>query len=67
VNLDEFRKSYTWSEEYRHKCEVEYVCALPSHNARQDFLARVKKRRGEAGMQKLRGDAMKLWKETHNG
>ena len=66
----------TWSEEFRHECEVSFICSLPSRAARKRYfdgwtdergrlvkpLAAV---RGEAAVQRLRADVRQAWAHRH--
>lgn len=54
-------RAYTYSEQFRHECEVRYVVALPTRQQRLDFLAAVEKRRGEAAARRLRDDVQQAW------
>ena len=48
---------FTWSEAYRHVCEVHYVQGLEP-DAREAYLQGVAKKRGQAAAQRLRRDAL---------
>jgi hypothetical protein len=39
---------HTYTEQYRHECEVRYICARPTRQERAEYLAGVDKRRGAA-------------------
>jgi TorA maturation chaperone TorD len=51
----------THSEQFRHRCEVQYVAQHPKEWIKR-YLEGVKKQRGEAGWFKLRQDVIKAWK-----
>lgn len=53
----------TDSEEFRLACEVRYVLALPSTDVRPDYLAGVRRKRGDAGADMLEA-AVKLALES---
>jgi hypothetical protein len=48
------------SEAFRRACEVRYVVAMPSHEARRWFLDQVAKARGQAAADRLRADALEV-------
>ena len=52
----------TYSEEYRHKCEVEFVA---SHDGLwiKEYLAGVELKRGTDAYEKLRKDVLKVWRK----
>ncbi len=58
---------FTWSEEHRHACEVQYVYSLGADRAK-DFCAGVEKQRGRAAAERLWREARALSqkKETDN-
>lgn len=49
---------YTWTEAWRHACEVRYVKNL-GPQARESYLGRVAEKRNAAAAQRLREDALK--------
>lgn len=53
----------TWSEEYRHQCEVRYVLQLRMQGRQKmlDYLDAVKKERGVKPSEKLTNDAREQW------
>lgn len=52
----------TSSEEFRHECEARAVLNMRGLAWRQDFLAKVEKKRGEAERLRLQKTMMTLWK-----
>lgn len=52
----------TNSEEWREKCEVDYVCRLPSKKERAGYIGLVRKHRGDDAANKLEGKVMYAWK-----
>jgi hypothetical protein len=48
---------FTWTEAYRHACEVRYVQRLDPHS-REAYLQGVERKRGQAAAQRLRADAL---------
>lgn len=53
----------TYTEAYRHECEVRYVVSLGTQEDRRKYLAGVAKRRGLEAMSTLRNDAIRLWEK----
>lgn len=51
----------TSSEEWRHECEARTILNMRGLARRQDFLATVEKRRGEAERLRLQKTMMALW------
>lgn len=65
-------RGHTWSEAWRHECEVRFVCSLPSQQARHRYLEGdptaqprairgVRQQRGDAAADRLTADARALW------
>jgi hypothetical protein len=48
-------------EPWRLECEARYVMRMPTKAARQDWIARVAKKRGEAEAARLQAEVMRLW------
>lgn len=44
----------TYTERYRHECEVQEVASMPSNEARREYLALVEKKRGINAATRLR-------------
>ena len=52
----------TNSEEYRAKCEADYVCRIPTKKERAAYIERVRNRRGDAAADDLYNRVMYAWK-----
>jgi hypothetical protein len=50
------RGGYTYSEAFRHACEVRFVVGLPTHLDRHSYLAGILEQRGELAYKRLRED-----------
>lgn len=46
----------TWSEAWRHECEVKFVLAMGSPEERRDHLDACERRRGKPAADRLRAD-----------
>ena len=55
------QRGHTYSEAFRHECEVRYVLALPSKWARRDYLNSLHKWRSPAAVERLRADVAAAW------
>lgn len=55
-------RGHTYSDQYRHECEVRYVLSLPGKERRRAYLEAVDKLRGKAAGDRLRQDILKAWK-----
>ncbi len=57
------------SEEYRHKCEVSQVLRwrAEDRNKALDYLARVRKARGDGVAEKLANDCKEQWAKGNRG
>ena len=51
----------TYSEEYRHKCELRYVASM-NLSARRKYLGLVLEKRGIKSLNKLKEGLTELWK-----
>jgi ribosome modulation factor len=51
----------TWTEAWRHECEVRYVCSFPNSLRRHEYLDGVRKQRGDGAADVLGADARALW------
>ena len=58
---DLFSKDWSYSEQYRHECELRYICGL-TLNARRRYLALVLENRGIKAQQHLKDELEKIWK-----
>ena len=63
---DLFSKDWSYSEEYRHECELRYIIKLPLQNRRK-YLVLVGERRGIEAQRKIEADLIEIWKEKKNG
>lgn len=54
---------YTYSESYRHECEVRWIAALPTTARRRAYLDAIEQRRGKPAADKLRADLLQLWRD----
>lgn len=62
--------SDTWSETYRHQCEVRDIIAKRLTKGRQwaqDHLQGIEKARGKAARQKLEADILQQWNLGNRG
>jgi len=53
----------TYSEEYRHACEIRFVLCMPTKERRAAYLALVETRRGKAAADRLRQDVLREWRK----
>lgn len=76
VTLHDGRQVSTWSDDWRHECEARTILAMPSKQARRDFLygytgpdgkkfKGVLGVRGEAAVKRLEHTMLALWKQNH--
>ncbi|MDN7965494.1 hypothetical protein QZM92_26295 [Burkholderia multivorans] len=56
----------TWSEEWRHRCEVKTIAEWDLKQ-RREYLELVKQKRGEAAAQRLKEGLTELWKQRKGG
>ena len=49
-------RGHTYSEQYRHECEVRYVLAMPSREQRAEYLDSLVRKRSAAAAERLRQD-----------
>lgn len=59
-------RGHTYTEAWRHECEVRYVVKMDGPESRRAFLDGVEKKRGKAAADRLRDGVRKVW-ETRNG
>lgn len=60
----------TWSETYRHQCEVRYIILHRVAKGREwarDFLDKVEKARGKAARKRLEADILEQWQRGNRG
>lgn len=50
----------TYTEQFRHECEVRAVVAMASNARRRSYLEKVEKRRGAAAADRIRTEAWEL-------
>lgn len=62
VTLIDGTETCSWSEAWRAECEARMVCNMPTLQARRDYLATIKVKRGESGWVKLRDLVSRVWK-----
>lgn len=63
VQLPDGRVVNSYSEEYRCHCEAKWVFKrYRSKRTRQEYLAEVRKNRGDRGYQQLYDEMMRIWK-----
>lgn len=67
--LPQIERGFTWSEEYRHQCEVRQVIKWrrEDRNKAIDYLESVKKKRGGGSGEKLERDVLTQWKLGNRG
>ena len=56
------QKGFTYTEQYRHECEVRYICILPTLNIRRSLLQVIEEKRGLKAVEKIKEDMVKFWK-----
>lgn len=54
---------YTYSEEWRHACEIRMVLAMPSRERRAAYLALVERHRGKAAADRMKAELTRVWNE----
>lgn len=64
VKLIDGRVVDSWSDEWRLECEARHVLAMPSVQARRDYLAGIQQRRGDKAYQELADLVRVIWQ--HN-
>jgi hypothetical protein len=57
-------RGWTYSEQYRHQCEVRYVLAMPTPERRRAYLDGVQAARGKAAADRLRADVRAAWAQS---
>lgn len=55
-------RGHTFTEQYRHECEVRYVLAMPTRLQRAAYLDSLVKYRGQASADRLRADVAAAWR-----
>ena len=54
-------RGYTWSQEWRHICEVRFIIDMPTRDRRTAYLEGIARRRGQAAANALRRDVRAAW------
>lgn len=58
-------RGVTYSERWRHECEVRHVVSLPTREERAAYLDALPKHRAAAAVQRLREDVRAAWIARH--
>lgn len=64
VKLIDGREVSNYSPEWRAECEARHVLTMPSIQARREYLAAIRKKRGDAAGQQLEDLVRAVW--AHN-
>jgi hypothetical protein len=64
---NDMHKGHTYSEAYRHECEVAYVCDLPTVDQRRDYLDYCDRKRKPEQAARLRSDVRTLFLARRQG
>ena len=51
----------TYTEAWRHECEVRYIISMPGREQRAGYVEAVAKRRGQPAAERLRSSVRQLW------
>jgi len=62
VQLD----GYTYTEEWRHACEIRMVLAMPTRERRAAYLVLIERHRGRAAADRMKQELMRAWNERWN-
>lgn len=54
-------KKYSWSQQYRHECEVKMIMGKKLLVDRRSYIDGVERIRGVESANKIRSDLLKLW------
>lgn len=54
-------RGYTYTEAWRHECEVRYVLKMATRQQRAEYLDAIERRRGKACADRLRSDVATAW------
>lgn len=67
--LPEIERGFTWTQEYRHQCEVRQVIKWrrEDRNRAINYLDGVKKKRGQAAGEELERDVITQWTLGNRG
>ncbi len=65
----QIERGFTWSEEYRHQCEVRLVLRkrIEDRNEAFKYLGKVKEKRGDEAAGKLERDVRDQWSKGNRG
>jgi hypothetical protein len=53
----------SYSEQYRHECEVRMIINMSSKEARREHLNGIEVKRGKAAADRIRTDLLKAWRK----
>jgi len=56
------RPAPSYTDAFRHQCEVAFVVGLPGRAERVEYFSLVRERRGAAAAKRLREEAIAAWK-----
>jgi len=67
--LPQIERGFTWSEEYRHQCEVRWLLRkrVESRSEALNYLSKVRDRRGEEAAKALERDVRDQWSKGNRG
>jgi hypothetical protein len=67
--LPEIERGFTWTEEYRHQCEVRTVIRWRREDRSRalNYLEEVKKKRGKEAGERLENDVRDQWIKGNRG
>jgi hypothetical protein len=67
--LPDIERGFTWSEEYRHQCEVRTVIRwrMEDRNRALNYMEEVKKKRGKEAGEMLERDVRDQWTKGNRG
>lgn len=54
-------RGHTYTEAFRHECEVRFVVNMPGPQERRDFMDGVEKKRGKPAADRLRDGVRAAW------
>lgn len=55
-------RGYTWTEQYRHECEVRFLLSMPTRAQRAAYLDGLERKRGDAAVARLKADLTAAWR-----
>lgn len=62
MSMPDDARGFTYSEQWRHECEVRYVMRLPTRERRAAYLEHVRKHRGSDAAARLMVDVQQAWR-----